>query len=215
MPERPDSVGASNVLDLLTTGVVVSGEDIATELGCSRAVVGKHVKNLRRLGWSITSVPKRGHRLDDVKPWEPKLGDLMLGVYKDAPDAPPAQAAEPPTDPAPQPPAPATPTPPSQESPGAGTYSYVTPPPWREDHITVNWFVPRTGRARLSPVAILAAIDDLEAEERRATVHLSGRAVGRVRREGGRDVNGIGFFVLWCAVGFFVVACLAEWWARR
>jgi len=160
MPQRPDSVSGARVLDLLVTGEVVSGQAIAEALGCTRSVVGRHVKNLRKLGWHITSVPKRGHRLDDVKPWDRKTGDLVLGVYKDAPAAPPAQAP----DPTPEPPA--TPAALDSSTPAPPTAGTCSSGP----AITVDWFTTRTGRARLSPVGILAAIEDLTEEERERTL---------------------------------------------
>jgi len=121
MPDRPESDSAAAVLDLLVTGEVVSGQAIADELGCTRNAVAKHIKNLRRLGWHITSVPKLGHRLDDVKPW--------ANPSDHAPEAPGAAP-----DPIPEQPAsPAAPDSSSQESPVAG------PPPFAGS-MSVDWF---------------------------------------------------------------------------
>lgn len=52
----------------LLTGLIVSGEALAAQLGMSRAAVHKHVQNLRESGWSIVSLPGSGYRLDDCPP---------------------------------------------------------------------------------------------------------------------------------------------------
>lgn len=56
----------------------VSGEDIAKQLGISRAAVWKDIETLRRLGYIVTAVPRRGYRLSDkpdrLYPWEVKAG---------------------------------------------------------------------------------------------------------------------------------------------
>jgi BirA family biotin operon repressor/biotin-[acetyl-CoA-carboxylase] ligase len=63
----PASDGADErLLALLRAGGFVSGEHIAAALGVSRAAVGKRVAELRRRGFAIAAVPRRGYRLDGV-----------------------------------------------------------------------------------------------------------------------------------------------------
>lgn len=45
-------------------GEYISGEDIAKKLGCTRAAVGKAVKQLRNDGYSITAVTNKGYCLE-------------------------------------------------------------------------------------------------------------------------------------------------------
>ncbi len=54
------------VLKSLKQARVVSGETLATELGISRTAVWKHVNQLRREGYRISSSPRRGYALDSV-----------------------------------------------------------------------------------------------------------------------------------------------------
>ena len=49
----------------LQTGALRSGEEIAAELGCTRAAVWKHARSLRALGIAVEAVPGRGYRLSD------------------------------------------------------------------------------------------------------------------------------------------------------
>lgn len=51
------------LLQLLTPGVFVSGQQIAASLGVSRAAVAKAVTGLRAQGYEIEAAPKRGYRL--------------------------------------------------------------------------------------------------------------------------------------------------------
>ncbi len=44
----------------------MSGQVLCEKLGMSRAAVSKHVVGLRRMGYVIDSVPRRGHKLVDV-----------------------------------------------------------------------------------------------------------------------------------------------------
>jgi len=46
-----------------SVGQFVSGTDLASLLGVSRAAVGKRILGLRRKGWEIEAVPNRGYRL--------------------------------------------------------------------------------------------------------------------------------------------------------
>lgn len=48
---------------LRDTDGVVSGQRLCEDLGVSRAAVSKHVRELRKLGYEIDSVPRLGHRL--------------------------------------------------------------------------------------------------------------------------------------------------------
>lgn len=48
----------------LSTGSVVSGESMASELGVSRTAIFKHVDRLRSQGYSIASLPGQGYRLE-------------------------------------------------------------------------------------------------------------------------------------------------------
>jgi len=41
----------------------VSGQQLCGALGITRSAVSKHVRELRKLGYEIESVPHRGHRL--------------------------------------------------------------------------------------------------------------------------------------------------------
>ncbi|MDR1875591.1 MAG: HTH domain-containing protein, partial [Synergistaceae bacterium] len=52
------------VLSLLErrTGDVVTGEELARELGVSRVAVWKSINALRERGYSIESISKRGYR---------------------------------------------------------------------------------------------------------------------------------------------------------
>jgi BirA family biotin operon repressor/biotin-[acetyl-CoA-carboxylase] ligase len=49
--------------DLLIEGTFVSGEEIARKVGVSRTAVFKHIRLLRRDGYSIESVRGKGYRL--------------------------------------------------------------------------------------------------------------------------------------------------------
>ncbi|MDO9036502.1 MAG: biotin--[acetyl-CoA-carboxylase] ligase [Methanoregula sp.] len=69
----PDS--AFRVLEILERAVApVSGETISTELGVTRSAVWKQIKELRLMGYTITSSQKEGYRLthtsDKLLPYE-------------------------------------------------------------------------------------------------------------------------------------------------
>lgn len=52
------------ILDILKSADgYISGEDISTETGISRAAVWKHIKSLKNMGYEIDSVTNRGYRL--------------------------------------------------------------------------------------------------------------------------------------------------------
>lgn len=61
------------ILQELRKGGIVSGDDLASNLGISRVAVWKHIKELRALGYEIVSTPK-GYRLlkspNKPYPWE-------------------------------------------------------------------------------------------------------------------------------------------------
>jgi BirA family biotin operon repressor/biotin-[acetyl-CoA-carboxylase] ligase len=69
----------SEVLRLLREGSgFVSGEYMSSRLGISRTAVWKHVKKLRRSGYSIEAIPRNGYRLRyspdlpselEIRPW--------------------------------------------------------------------------------------------------------------------------------------------------
>lgn len=44
-------------------GDVISGEELSSMLGISRTAVWKHIKDLRRLGYTVLAVPARGYRM--------------------------------------------------------------------------------------------------------------------------------------------------------
>ncbi len=54
---------AEMVLAALDNGRLVSGAELAKELGVSRAAVWKHISQLRRVGYEIDTVPFAGYRL--------------------------------------------------------------------------------------------------------------------------------------------------------
>lgn len=66
--------GFGEILDLLATGEYVSGEDLATRLGITRAAVWKQLKTLRELGYEIVASSGKGYLLqarpDRLYPWE-------------------------------------------------------------------------------------------------------------------------------------------------
>ena len=51
------------LITLLQSGEYVSGAELGTRLGVTRAAVSKAIAALKREGWAIDSVPNRGHRL--------------------------------------------------------------------------------------------------------------------------------------------------------
>ena len=56
----------------------ISGEDISRRLGVSRTAVWKYVEDLRRVGYVIEAIPRRGYRLvarpDKLLPTEIRAG---------------------------------------------------------------------------------------------------------------------------------------------
>ncbi|MBS3872489.1 MAG: biotin--[acetyl-CoA-carboxylase] ligase [Firmicutes bacterium] len=54
-----------HILRLLLAEACFSGEDMARELGLSRAAIWKHISELRSLGFSIKAVPGQGYVLQD------------------------------------------------------------------------------------------------------------------------------------------------------
>ncbi|MFO7838279.1 MAG: biotin--[acetyl-CoA-carboxylase] ligase [Desulfosalsimonadaceae bacterium] len=54
------------ILNSLKAEPVVSGQALARKLGVSRAAVSKHIKQLRRQGYEISSAPRRGYTLESV-----------------------------------------------------------------------------------------------------------------------------------------------------
>jgi BirA family biotin operon repressor/biotin-[acetyl-CoA-carboxylase] ligase len=52
------------VLEMLSNGKIVSGEEIGKNLGLSRMAVSKAIKNHRSIGLKIRSLPGRGYQLD-------------------------------------------------------------------------------------------------------------------------------------------------------
>ncbi|MEM3366130.1 MAG: biotin--[acetyl-CoA-carboxylase] ligase, partial [Candidatus Methanomethyliaceae archaeon] len=63
--------------DLLITGFFVSGQRIANELGVSRTAVFKRIQQLRKLGYNIEAIRRKGYRLvprfDGLLPLEIKV----------------------------------------------------------------------------------------------------------------------------------------------
>jgi len=56
-------LGSEEALDYLRSGSWVSGEEMAQQLGISRAAVWKQIKNLRSRGYRIESSTNKGYRL--------------------------------------------------------------------------------------------------------------------------------------------------------
>ena len=57
----------------------ISGETISSELGISRAAVGKHIASLREEGNIIEAAPRRGYRLiSQADPWA--MDDVQKGL---------------------------------------------------------------------------------------------------------------------------------------
>lgn len=73
-----------SIVEILSEGKYVSGEEISRELGVSRAAVWKRINALREQGWQIESGGKRGYRLisgDSLAPelWTGSLTTTRLG----------------------------------------------------------------------------------------------------------------------------------------
>lgn len=66
------------ILEYLSQGDYVSGEDLAGELGITRAAVWKQIKGLREMGYEIEAHPRKGYLLanrpDRLYPWEVAKG---------------------------------------------------------------------------------------------------------------------------------------------
>ncbi len=56
-------MAAEDILSFLGSGEWVSGEEMATRLGISRAAVWKQIRSLRRRGYEIESSTRKGYRL--------------------------------------------------------------------------------------------------------------------------------------------------------
>lgn len=73
--------------DLLIEGTFVSGEEIARKVGVSRTAVFKHIRLLRRDGYSIESVRGKGYRLlprfDGLLPLEVRVKAKSTTFGKD------------------------------------------------------------------------------------------------------------------------------------
>jgi BirA family biotin operon repressor/biotin-[acetyl-CoA-carboxylase] ligase len=54
---------AQDALSFLSPGIWISGEEIALQMGVSRAAVWKQVRALRASGYRIESSPRRGYCL--------------------------------------------------------------------------------------------------------------------------------------------------------
>ena len=71
-----DNIGLVKVLEFLKShkSEYLSGEDLSDVLKISRVAVWKHIKKIRRLGYTVVSKQKRGYRFvkttDQLLPWE-------------------------------------------------------------------------------------------------------------------------------------------------
>ena len=82
-----DNIGLVKVLEFLKShkSEYLSGEDLSDVLKISRVAVWKHIKKIRRLGYTVESKQKRGYRFvkttDQLLPWEilPGLTSKYLG----------------------------------------------------------------------------------------------------------------------------------------
>ena len=76
--------GGEKLLEQLATraGEYVSGEELARRFKVSRTTIWKRLEKLRRLGYRVKSVPRRGHRL--VSPPDPLLPRLVSPRLKGA-----------------------------------------------------------------------------------------------------------------------------------
>lgn len=62
-PDRPDAASPRRLLAQLDAGTAISGSELATRLGVSRAAVWKQVEHLRAAGLDIEAQAGRGYRL--------------------------------------------------------------------------------------------------------------------------------------------------------
>ncbi len=64
----------AKIIDLLDQTEYISGEDLAEQLGVTRAAVWKQIEVLRELGYEIKAFPRKGYLLcskpDKLYPWE-------------------------------------------------------------------------------------------------------------------------------------------------
>ncbi len=64
----------AKIIDLLAQTEYISGEDLADQLGVTRAAVWKQIEVLRELGYEIKAFPRKGYLLcskpDRLYPWE-------------------------------------------------------------------------------------------------------------------------------------------------
>ncbi|WP_078553302.1 biotin--[acetyl-CoA-carboxylase] ligase [Bacillus alkalicellulosilyticus] len=67
----------AKLLELLESEQFVSGEKISVELGCSRTAVWKHIEELRKNGYEVEAVPRKGYRIisrpNTISPHEIKM----------------------------------------------------------------------------------------------------------------------------------------------
>ena len=72
----------SNILKLLKTNKIISGEDIGKALGISRTAVWKHIQVLKKKGYKIKSTPKGYMLINNLDLLnEEELADLPYKIY--------------------------------------------------------------------------------------------------------------------------------------
>ncbi|MER2141730.1 MAG: biotin operon repressor, partial [Priestia megaterium] len=69
------------LLEMFTNadGDYVSGQKISDLLGCSRTAVWKHIEELRKEGYELEAVRKKGYRIVG-KPNKVRSNELLLGL---------------------------------------------------------------------------------------------------------------------------------------
>jgi BirA family biotin operon repressor/biotin-[acetyl-CoA-carboxylase] ligase len=80
-----DSPAKRRILSLLREREIVSGETLGKELGVSRTAVWKHIEELKRLGYGISSTPSGYKLVHDPRipyPWELDVEALYYRVTK-------------------------------------------------------------------------------------------------------------------------------------
>lgn len=70
------------LLEMFTNaeGEYVSGQRISDLLGCSRTAVWKHIEDLRKEGYELEAVRKKGYRIV-TKPNKVSTNELLLGLH--------------------------------------------------------------------------------------------------------------------------------------